>query len=140
MKNPMENAKVDEMYGVIKIGENSKAYKIGDMNKIPPPIANDIIGTTPVLVTWCPLCGSFNAYKRKMDGKVLNFNVEGVRKLEDNGVDNLHIKDEETKSVWTQVTGFAVEGPKKGKSLETLPIQLLNREVVKKLEIDVWKP
>ena len=140
MKNPMENTKVNELYGLVKIGNKSKAYNIGDMNMIPPPLANDVIGDTPILVSWCPLCGSLMAHKRKVDGKTLTFSVIGVRELDGTGIENLHLKDEETGSIWAQAMGTAVEGPKKGKELEQIPIQIFNKEVIKKMGVKVWEP
>ena len=42
-KAQLEKLNINELYGLIKIGDKTKAYKIGDMNKMPPVIAFYII-------------------------------------------------------------------------------------------------
>jgi hypothetical protein len=66
VKAQLEKVNVNDLYGLVKVGGSAKAYKIGDMNGMPPTIANDVIGDTPVIVSWCPLCGSLTAYKRNL--------------------------------------------------------------------------
>lgn len=137
----LEKLNVNELYGLVKIGDSTKAYKIGDMNKMPPLIANDVIGTTPVVVSWCPLCGSLTAYKRSLaDGTVLTFQAAGARKIPGTDIENLHLKDEETGSLWAQGPGLAVEGFYEGQELESIPIQLFNEDVITKMGVDVWSP
>lgn len=139
-KAQLEKLNVNELYGLIKVNGKSKAYKIGDLNKMPPLIANDDIGNTPVVVSWCPLCGTLTAYKRSVDGKVLTFDAAGARKIPGTDIENLHLKDRETGTVWAQGPGVAVEGPKKGTELEGIPVQLFNKDVITKMGVDVWKP
>lgn len=137
----LEKLNVNELYGLVKVGDSAKAYKIGDMNKMPPIIANDVIGDTPVIVSWCPLCGSLTAYKRTLsDGTVLTFKTDGARKIPGTEIENLHLKDAETGSVWAQGPGVAVEGPKKGSELESIAVQLFNEGVIDKMGVEVWSP
>ncbi len=139
-KAQMEKLNVNELYGVIKVDGQMKAYKVGDMNKMPPVIANDVVGSTPVIVSWCPLCGTLTAYDRKVDGQTLTFKVEGARKIPGTEIENLHFRDEQTNSVWAQGPGLAVEGSEKGTELKSYPVQLFNENVVSKMNIPVWKP
>lgn len=139
-KAQFEKLNVNELYGVIKIVDKAKAYKIGDMNKMPPLIANDIIGSAPVIISWCPLCGTLTAYDRRVNGKTLTFKVEGARKIPGTEIENLHLRDEQTNSVWAQGPGLAVEGSEKGTELKSYPVQLFNKEVIDKMGVEVWKP
>lgn len=139
-KAQLEKLNVNELYGVIKIDGKMKAYKVVDMNKMPPTIANDIVGNTPVIVSWCPLCGTLTAYDRRVQGKTLTFKVDGARKIPGTDIENLHLRDEQTNSVWAQGPGLAVEGPKKGTELKSYSVQLFNNNVITKMGIDVWKP
>ncbi len=139
-KAQMEKLNVNDLYGVIKIDGKMKAYKIGDLNKVPPSLANDNIGDAPVIVSWCPLCGTLTAYDRRVDGKPLTFKVEGARKIPGTEIENLHFRDEQTNSVWAQGPGMAVEGSQKGKELKSYPMQLFNKDVITKMGVEIWKP
>ena len=139
-KAQLEKVNVNELYGLIKIGDKAKAYKIGDMNKMPPVIANDVIGNTPIIVSWCPLCGTLTAYNRNVDGKVLTFDAADARIIPGTDIENLHFKDRETGTFWAQGPGIAVEGPKKGIELQSIPIQLFNKDRITKMGVEVWKP
>lgn len=139
-KAQLEKLNVNELYGLIKIDGKAKAYKIGDMNKMPPVIANDIVGNTPVIVSWCPLCGTLTAYDRRVDGKTLTFKVEGARKIPGTEIENLHLRDEQTNSVWAQGPGLAVEGSEKGTELKSYPVQLFNKDIITKMGVEVWNP
>ena len=139
-KAQLEKLNVNDLYGLVKIGDKAKAYKIGDLNKMPPTIANDKIGDTPVIVSWCPLCGTLTAYDREVDGKTLTFKVEGARKIPGTEIENLHFRDEQTNSVWAQGPGLAVEGSEKGTELKSYPVQLFNKDIITKMGVEVWKP
>jgi hypothetical protein len=136
----LEKLNVNELFGLVKTEGGAKAYKIGDMNKMPPLIANDVIGDTPVIVSWCPLCASLTAYDRRVDGETLTFKVEGARKISGTDIENLHLRDDQTNSVWAQGPGIAVEGSEKGSELILIPVQLFNKDVITKMGVEVWKP
>ena len=139
-KAQFEKLNVNELYGLVKADGRAKAYKIGDLNKMPPLIANDNIGNTPVVVSWCPLCGTLTAYNRNVDGKVLTFDEAGAKIIPGTEIENLHFKDRETGTFWAQGPGIAVEGPKKGTELQSIPIQLFNKDRITKMGVEVWKP
>ena len=139
-KAQLDKLNVNELYGLVKVDGKAKAYKIGDMNKMPPLIANDIVGNTPIIVSWCPLCDTLTAYDRRVDGKTLTFKAEEARKIPGTDIENLHFRDLETNSVWAQGPGIAVEGTKKGTELKSIAIQLFNKDRIDKMGVDVWKP
>jgi len=139
-KAQFEKLNVNELYGMIKVDGKAKAYKIGDLNKVPPLIANDNVGNTPVVVSWCQLCGTLTAYNRNVDGKVLTFDAADVRVIPGTDIENLHFKDRETGTFWAQGPGIAVEGPKKGTELQSIPMQLFNKDRITKMGVEVWKP
>lgn len=139
-KAQLEKLNVNELYGLIKIDGKAKAYKIGDLNKMPPTIANDFVGNTPVVVSWCPLCGTLTAYDRKVDGNTLTFEVAGARIIPGTDIENLHFRDIQTGTVWAQGPGMAVEGQLKGTELKSIPIQLFNEDRINKMGVEIWKP
>jgi hypothetical protein len=82
-------------------------------------IVNDHFGNTPVAVTYCPLCGSGLAFVRELDGTEVEMGVSGL--LHNN---DLIMYDRRTESLWQQVTGKAIAGPKRGSRLEVLPVMV----------------
>jgi hypothetical protein len=78
-------------------------------------IVNDEVGGVPVAVTWCPLCHTGIVYDRRVSGRRLTFLVSG--KLWRN---SLVMQDEETGSLWSHVSGEALDGPLKGERLRKL--------------------
>ena len=80
-------------------------------------ILNDWIGGDPILITYCPLCGSGIAYERKIDGKEVEFGTSG--KLYNS---NLVMYDRKTNTYWTQIDGLAVVGELTGMTLK--PVSL----------------
>ena len=83
-------------------------------------IVNDIFGDTPLAVTYCPLCGSGLAFIRVVDGEETEFGVSGL--LHNN---DLIMYDRKTNSIWQQITGRAMAGPKRGETLESVPVSML---------------
>jgi len=80
-------------------------------------IVNDWIGGDPILITYCPLCGSGIAYERKIDGKEVEFGTSG--KLYNS---NLVMYDRKTETYWTQIDGLAVVGELTGIKLKSVSI------------------
>lgn len=78
-------------------------------------IVNDTVGGAPVAVTWCPLCRTSIAYSRSIDGQTLTFGVSG--KLWNNA---LVMYDRQTDTLWSHVTGEAIQGKLKGARLSML--------------------
>lgn len=84
-------------------------------------IVNDTFGGTPVVVTFCPLCGSAIVYERTLpDGTVTTFGVSGSL-LESNMI----MYDRTTENLWQQSTGQVLAGSFFGKKLELVSFQLM---------------
>jgi hypothetical protein len=80
-------------------------------------IVNDEIAGDPILITYCPLCGSGIAYKRTIEGEVVEFGTSG--KLYNS---NLVMYDRKTNSYWTQIDGLAIVGELTGMRLDAVSI------------------
>ncbi|MBI2583525.1 MAG: DUF3179 domain-containing protein [Candidatus Aenigmarchaeota archaeon] len=91
-------------------------------------IVNDFFGDMPVLVTYCPLCGTGIAFDRTINGEAVRFGTSG--KLYSS---NLVMYDEKTDSYWTQVGGRAIVGELTGTKLKILPIETMTFADWKKL-------
>ena len=83
-------------------------------------IVNDMFGTDPVAITYCPLCGSGLAFDRRQDGQVLDFGVSALLHNSD-----LVMYDRQTESLWQQITGEAFAGKSRGSQLETIPLSMV---------------
>lgn len=80
-------------------------------------IVNDTIAGDPILITYCPLCGSGIAYEREINGEEVEFGTSG--KLYNS---NLVMYDRKTDSYWTQIDGLAVVGELTGMKLTPISI------------------
>lgn len=80
-------------------------------------IVNDWIAGDPILITYCPLCGSGIAYERMIDGEAVEFGTSG--KLYNS---NLVMYDRKTDTYWSQIDGLAIVGPLTGMELTELSI------------------
>lgn len=105
----------------VSLGGEAKAYPIVHLNFREMVI--DEIGDTPVLVTWCPLCGTAMAHSRVLEGETLVFGNQGH--LWRNA---MTWYDHGTGSIWSQPLGEAILGPLKGARLERVPSALISWE------------
>ncbi|MBA7710780.1 hypothetical protein ES703_119727 [subsurface metagenome] len=80
-------------------------------------IVNDVIRDDPVLITYCPLCGSGIAFERRIGSEEVEFGVSG--KLYNS---NLVMYDRKTNSYWSQIDSLAIIGELSGTRLNLLPI------------------
>jgi hypothetical protein len=84
-------------------------------------IVNDFIAGDPILITYCPLCGSGIAYERviEIDGekKAVEFGTSG--KLYNS---NLVMYDRKTQTYWQQIDGKAIIGELVGQELKEISI------------------
>lgn len=83
-------------------------------------IVNDVIGETPVVVTFCPLCNSSIAFDRRVDGETLFFGTTGNLRNSD-----LIMWDDKTQSWWQQFTGEGIVGVYTSTLLTMLPSQVV---------------
>ena len=94
----------------------SKAYAINILNY--HELVNDEFNGHPVVVSFCPLCGTGMAFDALKDGKTLEFGVSGLLYNSD-----LLMYDRQSDSLWSQIEGKAVSGPAKGVILERLAVE-----------------
>ncbi len=94
----------------------AKAYPLPLLNW--HEIVNDFMDTRPVVVTYCPLCGSGMIYEATIGGSRTTFGVSGLLYQS-----NLLLYDRRSESLWSQITGKAISGPLGGQELKPLPVQ-----------------
>ncbi|MGH7792146.1 MAG: DUF3179 domain-containing protein, partial [Thermodesulfobacteriota bacterium] len=78
--------------------------------------ANDEINGVPILISYCPLCGSTLVFKRDYGGKTLTFGISGLLYQSD-----VLFYDHQTESLWSQLEMKAVTGEMMGKKFEIFP-------------------
>ena len=105
----------DRVLGVNLNGEQ-KAYPIRILNY--HEIVNDYFGGKPVLISFCPLCGTGMVFDSKFEGQSAKFGVSGLLYNSD-----LLMYDRNTESLWSQIEGKAISGALKGQHLELLPVE-----------------
>ena len=93
----------------------SKAYPINILNW--HEIVNDKFNDEPVVITFCPLCGSGMAFSAIIDAKTHTFGVSGLLYNSD-----VLLYDRQTQSLWSQLMRQAISGSHKGKRLNSLPV------------------
>jgi hypothetical protein len=100
----------------VERGGEARAYPLRVLNW--HEIVNDDFGG-PLLVTYCPLCGSGVTAVREVDGEETVFGVSGL--LFRNA---LVMYDERTESLWSQIAAASIQGEKVGTALELVPSAL----------------
>ncbi|MBU1197759.1 DUF3179 domain-containing protein [Candidatus Micrarchaeota archaeon] len=81
-------------------------------------IVNDHFGDQPVVITYCPLCGTGIAFEGYINGNQdTTFGVSGKLYNSD-----LLMYDRATDTYWNQISGKAVVGPLTGQRLKMLPL------------------
>jgi hypothetical protein len=100
----------------INVGDSAKAYPVRILNR--HEVVNDRIREQPVVITYCPLCGSGIAFSATVDERSLTFGVSGLLYNSD-----VLLYDRETESLWSQISKTAVNGPLKGAQLVQLPLR-----------------
>ncbi|MBA2565444.1 MAG: DUF3179 domain-containing protein [Gemmatimonadetes bacterium] len=93
----------------------AKAYPIRILNW--HELVNDEVGGQPVLISFCPLCGTGMAFDPLVRGRRLTFGVSGLLYNSD-----LLMYDRETESLWTQIGRRAVTGPLRGSQARQIPL------------------
>ncbi len=91
----------------------AKAYPISILNW--HEIVNDFFKEEPIVIVYCPLCGSGSAYLAKIDGETRAFGVSGLLYNSD-----VLLYDRLTQSLWSQLLSQSVSGKSKGKKLKSV--------------------
>ncbi len=109
----------DRVVGV-SIGGKARAYPLRILNW--HELINDRVGGVPVLVTYCPLCDSAVVFDRRVDGTAREFGVSGL--LYNSNV-LMYDRGSRSPSLWSQLAAKAVAGPYVGRSLKSVPAELV---------------
>ena len=92
-----------------------RAYPIRILNW--HEIVNDRFADQPVLITFCPLCGTGMVFESRADDRTLDFGVSGLLYNSD-----VLMYDRQTQSLWSQIMMRAVSGPMNGKRLTPIAV------------------
>ena len=99
----------DRVLGLAVNGD-ARAYPIKILNW--HEIVNDTVGGRPVVVTFCPLCGTGMVFDSEIGGRKMTFGVSGLLYQSD-----VLLYDHQTESLWSQIKTEAVTGPMTGTRL-----------------------
>lgn len=97
----------------VALGGEARAYPLAIL--VWHELVNDRVGGQPILVSYCPLCGTGIVFDRSVDGEVLRFGVSGLLYLSD-----VLMFDRESESLWSQISARAVTGTRLGTRLGLL--------------------
>ncbi len=106
--------------GVALNGE-ARAYPVPMLER--HELVNDTVGGRPILVSFCPLCGTGIVFDRAVDGKPRSFGVSGLLWRSD-----VLMFDRETESLWSQIGARAITGASQGRELEMLSSRMTRLE------------
>jgi len=104
----------DDIVIALTMDGEARAYPIRIL--VRHELVNDTIGEQPILVSYCPLCGSGLVFNRALDGEPVEFGVSGLLHNSD-----LVMYDRKTASLWQQITGTAFAGEKRKQVLQAIP-------------------
>jgi len=103
----------DDLVIGLELGGEARAYPVRYLDK--REMVLDDLGGIPVLVSWCPKCGTALVHRRQLDGQPLVVGNQGG--LWGNA---MTWWDHDTGSIWSQPLGKCIAGPRKGRKLELL--------------------
>ena len=103
----------DERVIGVAIAGQARAYPLAIL--VWHELVNDTLGGQPILVSYCPLCGTGIVFDRRIGGKTRRFGVSGLLYRSD-----LLLYDRETESLWSQISAHAVTGPSRGARLRLI--------------------
>ena len=99
----------------ISLNGINRAYPIAILNW--HEVVNDIFGDRPIVITYCPLCGTGMAFDSRVDNRNLKFGVSGLLFQSD-----VLLYDRQTESLWSQIMSEAISGPQQGMKLDSLAL------------------
>jgi hypothetical protein len=112
----MKKLSLDDRVLALDYNGVQKAYPVSILDY--HEIVNDDFGGEPVLISYCPLCGTGMAFHARVDGKRLHFGVSGLLYNSD-----VLMYDRETESLWSQIMKSAISGEMQGNSLTMLALE-----------------
>jgi hypothetical protein len=99
----------------IELNGDARAYPVAILNW--HEIVNDRIGGRRFAITYCPLCGTAVAFDAEVGGEATDFGVSGLLYNSD-----VLLYDRATESLWSQILGKAIAGPRVGMTLRAVPV------------------
>lgn len=87
-------------------------------------IVNDVVAGDPLLVTYCPLCGTGIVFDRTVEGEIYEFGVSGML-WQSNLLMYNRATEMSDRNLWSQVLGEAVVGEKTGTSLAVVSSDIM---------------
>ncbi|MCG7894084.1 MAG: DUF3179 domain-containing protein [Candidatus Thiodiazotropha taylori] len=108
----------DRILGVVRNGV-VKAYPINILNW--HEIVNDHFRQEPIVITFCPLCGTGMAFEATVRGEPLKFGVSGLLYNSD-----VLLYDRASESLWSQIMKQSISGKYQGDRLRHVPLQHTN--------------
>lgn len=126
-----KNMSVPETTEVLGVRFNgqARAYPVKILNF--HEAVNDTLGGIPIVVTFCPLCGSGVSFVSKTKEESLTFGISGLLYNSD-----VLLYDHQTESLWSQLMGKAISGPLSGEELEQIPTDRMTWEQWEKLNLN----
>ena len=115
----------DWILGMV-IGGEAAAYPIAILEW--HELVNDTLGGSPILVSYCPLCGTAMVFDRRVGERARTFGVSGLLYRSD-----LLLYDRDTQSLWSQILAEAVTGPALGQRLVLLRSRMMRWREWRKL-------
>ena len=109
---------------VVHLDDAVKAYPIQVL--IWHEIVNDVVGKTPVTVTYCPLCNTALSFDRRFDGRLLDFGTTGNLRHSD-----LVMYDRQTETWWQQAIGEGIVGEYAGRKLRFISSPVVDWKTLK---------
>ena len=103
--------KENDVVIAIKQGSEIRAYPTRIL--IWHEIVNDVVAGIPLVITYCPLCGTGMVFERKIGDTVYDFGVSGLLYQSD-----VLMYDRQTESLWSQLAMKSVSGINQGKPLK----------------------
>ncbi len=87
-------------------------------------LVNDVVAGDPLLVSYCPLCGTGIVFDRRLDGAAVEFGVSGML-WQSNLLMYNRAEAIEDRNLWSQVLGEAVVGNRAGQALQIVPSDIV---------------
>ncbi len=115
----------DDLVLSLTIGGETRSYPLRIL--VYHELVNDVIRGKPILVTYCPLCGTAMIFDRKLDGESVEFGVSGLLYQSD-----VLMYDRKNLGLWTQLGTTAVSGKHAGQKLPWLSSEQMTFSAWKK--------
>jgi hypothetical protein len=99
-------------------GSDARAYPLAIL--VWHEVVNDRLGGRPLLVSYCPLCGTALVFDRRVGGAERRFGISGLLYRSD-----LLMFDRESESLWSQISAHALTGPARASRLTLVRSRLV---------------